>query len=377
MSIGTPRDASRTLGQDTTAPVAEASPSDEPTGLSLLLPEQRTPDGQPVKVRAADDPRYARRRLAFLFRTLVVAVLALVVVFFAAGGWYYSGRIERSALQVGPVAADPRTEFATPKAALGRDVEDVTFSTELGQQQAWFVPGKKTTWAILVHGKGEDRSEMLRMMRAPVRAGLPALDITYRNDADSPLDPSGRYQFGRSEWRDLAAAVVYATDHGAEHVVLIGSSMGGGIVASYLRQSPIHDQVAGVVLDSPMLDLGTVVGYGAEQEPMPVLGHVPGPLTWTAERIATLRYGVSWSAVDYLDDSRWLDVPTLVFHGTADKTVPVALSRRLAARHPGRVTLDVVPGAPHVGSWNADPVAYDATATRFLDRVAPDVTVTR
>ena len=59
-------------------------------------------------------------------------------------------------------------------------------------------------------------------------------------------------------------------------------------------------------------------------------------------------------------------MPTLVFHGTEDTTVPIALSRQLAADHRDLVRLDAVEGAHHVASWNADPRAYESRVRGFL-----------
>ena len=73
--------------------------------------------------------------------------------------------------------------------------------------------------------------------------------------------------------------------------------------------------------------------------------------------------------MDYLDDTSWLRAPALVFHGTADTTVPIATSRELAREQPRRVTLVTVPGTEHVRSWNTDPTAYDGRVARFLERV--------
>jgi hypothetical protein len=44
--------------------------------------------------------------------------------------------------------------------------------------------------------------------------------MQYRNDADVPEDTSWRYQYGRTEWRDLEGAVQHALDHGATGVTL-------------------------------------------------------------------------------------------------------------------------------------------------------------
>ena len=84
-----------------------------------------------------------------------------------------------------------------------------------------------------------------------------------------------------------------------------------------------------------------------------------------AEQVASWRYGVDFDAIDYLPGT-WLRVPALVFHGTADATVPVAVSDQLAAAHPDLVREVRVRGAGHVRSWNADPQAYRAEEARFL-----------
>ena len=145
--------------------------------------------------------------------------------------------------------------------------------------------------------------------------------------------------------------------------------MGGGIIASYLRHEP-EAPVAGVVLDSPMLDFGETVSYGAEQEPLPLFGHVPAPLTWTAKQLTALRYGVDWAATDYLDDTGWLDAPALVIHGSDDTTVPLRTSEA-AQGEPAR------PGHPGGGAGRRarrvverrPRQAYDEEVARFLRRL--------
>jgi alpha-beta hydrolase superfamily lysophospholipase len=192
--------------------------------------------------------------------------------------------------------------------------------------------------------------------------------IGYRNDAGAWQDPSGQYAYGRTEWRDLHAALVWAHDHGARDVVLGGASMGGGIVASYLEHVEDHHGVSGVVLDSPMLDLDTVVSWGARDERLPGGLPLPEPITWAAKRVAGLRYDVGWESLDYVDGpggTDWADVPVLVLHGDADGTVPVSLSRDLA-RADDDVRLEEFPGAGHVESWNSDPGRYDELVTGFV-----------
>ncbi|MGY1602399.1 alpha/beta hydrolase [Geodermatophilus sp. SYSU D00815] len=263
--------------------------------------------------------------------------------------------------------------WADPTAAYGTPFRDVAYPCADAECPAWWVPGSSTTWMVMVHGKGAERAEPLRALGPAVAAGLPALVISYRNDPGAPADPSGRYGYGATEWRDLEAAVAFAVDHGARDVVLFGSSMGGAIVASFLQHSPSADLVRGVVLDSPMLDLRAVVEHAAHQTVLPVLGlPVPDVLTGAAEWIAGWRDDLDWNALDYVPGD-WLTVPALVFHGTGDETVPISVSEELRDGAPDLVELVAVDGAGHVGSWNADPAAYADREAAFLGCVTAAV----
>ena len=247
-------------------------------------------------------------------------------------------------------------------------VRDVSYRSPAGAFPAWLSDGDSSTWAVLVHGRGATRTEMLRLMRTTTALGMPSLAITYRRDAETG---GGLAQFGQDEWADVEAAVQYALDAGAERVVLVGASMGGGIVASFLERSGLAGRAAAVVLDSPMLDLGATIRHGAAQRELPLLGlPIPRPLTWTARQIAAQRFDLDGSRVDYLDDTGWLTVPALVVHGTDDGTVPVSVTRRLAAAEPDLVEAVLVEGADHVEAWNLDPAAYDARVREFLQPLA-------
>lgn len=256
-----------------------------------------------------------------------------------------------------------------PRVALGRPAQEVGIASPAGRFPAWYVPGSGRVWVVLVHGKGASRTEMLRMMRVPVRLGLPALDISYRNDAVLPRDESRQYRYGRTEWEDLAAAVGWAREQGARHVVLVGASMGASVVAEMLERSPYRSLVRGLVLDSPLLSFDHAVDLAASRQDLPVLGGVPGPVTWAAKRFASLRYGVDWDALDHLDDTSWLRVPTLLVHGTGDTRVPFGDSERLAEDQPSLVLLSRDDGVQHLESWNHDPFGYEDELRRFLGTV--------
>lgn len=258
------------------------------------------------------------------------------------------------------VRLDSLAYSGDPQAALGLVFEEVFYSSPLGEFPAWLTRGTSDTWAIFVHGKGSDRREALRMLPNVVEAGLPALVITYRNDEGLPEDPGGYYAYGLTEWEDLESAVEYAIENGAERVVLVGYSMGGGIVTHFLYESALADRVAGAILDAPMLDFSQTVDLGAREDGYPQI------LADLAKAFAGFRFDVDWDKLDYLKRIDELDTPILLFHGDEDDMVPVETSDALAEARPDIVTYVRVAGARHVRAWNTDADAYEAAVAEFL-----------
>lgn len=267
----------------------------------------------------------------------------------------------------------------SPSEVLGLDWDEVPITTPLGEQDAWFVPADSAedTWAILVHGKGSDRDELLRLLKVVHEAGLPALVITYRGDRDQPMDPSGVYGFGATEWPDLDAAVAYARDHGARDLVLAGASTGAAIIGSWLDNAADTESVAGLVLDSPNADVEATFAYGASQRTVPGIGvPLPRALAWTAFRLAELRFPLDFSDVDFSDTLADAPDPLLVFQGAGDRTVPVEATRDLVAEREAaglETTYVETAAGEHVGSYNHDPAAYESALLAFLEDLEPAV----
>jgi uncharacterized protein len=266
------------------------------------------------------------------------------------------------------VALDNKAFPQDPRVGLGIGFRDVAYQGPLGSYPAWLVPGSTDTWAVLVHGNALDRLDTVKIVPALHRLGLPVLMISYRNDAGAPPDPSGMLRYGQTEWQDLAAGVQYALGHGARRLLLVGYSMGGAVVVSFLARSPLAARVAGVVLDAPMLDFSRSVDLGASRQTLPLVGlPLPQSLTDVAKWIASRRYGVEWGSLDYLDGAAQLQTPILLFHGTADTRVPIATSDQLA-RVAADVTYVRVRDADHLDSWNLDPARYDRAVQAFVER---------
>lgn len=253
---------------------------------------------------------------------------------------------------------------------LGLPSSDVTYQSPLGDMSAWLVTPVREqaddTWAIHVHGWRADRRETLRALPAFAAAGVTSLVIDYRNDAGAPADPTGHYRFGRSEWQDVQGAIDYATANGARRILLVGYSTGAAAVMATMEQAADVDPVVGLVFDSPNIDFGRAVKTEAARRTIPGTPiPIPNTLTLVAMTIADWRWDIAWDHINYVSRAGDIDIPMLVFQGSADETVPPSVARDLAAANPARISL-VETTAGHVESWNVDPDAYGARIRDFL-----------
>jgi alpha-beta hydrolase superfamily lysophospholipase len=303
------------------------------------------------------------------------------------GGWAQvgevlsdsDGKVERRLLKGQAPPAGTHVRFTPqmwpgdPKSALGLDFRTVDVPTELGPAPAWLTPGGSgDSWVIAVHGRGGSPQETLRVIPTLHQLGLTVLSVTYRNDDGAPRSPDGFFHLGDSEWRDVESAMRYATAHGAKHLVLYGWSMGGAIAEQVLVQSPLAGQVDAVVLDAPAVSWDKTLVLQAEDRGLPLTGL----LTWDAELVSGWRSGVDFGRMELADSPPAHKPPTLLFHGSADTTVPVQASRDLAAAA-GRlgwpITYVEVAGAEHTAAWNVDPSGYERHLRDFLGG-RPDLT---
>jgi uncharacterized protein len=290
------------------------------------------------------------------------ALVSLALVFHVAGGWYFSTQLISDAFEV---EAD---QITVPTGDY--NLEEVSYESPLGSMDAWYLPADGSTWVIHVHGKGATPSEAEPLFAALQAAGYPQLSITYRNDQGQPLDPSGYYQYGATEWEDVSAAFDYAVDNGAQSVVLSGFSSGAGHVMSFLSRQP-RGAVLGVLMDSPNVNMSQTVDYAASQRELPLIPvAVPGTVAYAAKFITSLRIGVNWKVIDYIDEAdTTVRQPVLIHHGTADLTVPLQESIDLRDANPGLIQLIEVEGADHVGSYDVDRQKYLDDVLGFLSEL--------
>ncbi|GGL89766.1 alpha/beta hydrolase [Deinococcus aerolatus] len=275
-------------------------------------------------------------------------------------------RWQEAALTVGQAVRPTTVGLGTP-ASRGLAYQEVLVPAPHGSMPAWLVPGgpsgaADTDWVIVTHGYRGLRQDALRVLPTFAGLGLTSLTITYRNAHGAPRTPQGVYRLSAEEWEDLEAAVQFAQAHGARQIVLMGFSMGGGITLAFLRYSALASRIAGVVLDSPPLEWRSLIRHFARR-------YYVRPFARLVESLTVMKSGQDFDAVDHLSVMHQFQTPTLLFHGSADRTVPVAQVERFAHARPDIVEYHRVEGAEHIRSWNMNPEWYEATLNRFLRRV--------
>jgi pimeloyl-ACP methyl ester carboxylesterase len=210
-------------------------------------------------------------------------------------------------------------------------------------------------------------SYLLRLKQATEELAYPTLLVNYRNDPGAPATGDSLLLLGQEEYEDVAAAVDYALAHGATDVVVVGPSMGGAITLAYAfrEERPV---IRGLILEAPAADIREKARLRSG-EALPVGGPIGDVLMASGRLFVSMRTGLDFDKVDYVERADELSVPVLLFHGTDDSTVPVEIGQALSDARPDLVELHVVDGAAHVRAWNENPDAYRTTIADFLERV--------
>jgi len=196
---------------------------------------------------------------------------------------------------------------------------------------------------------------------------------------------------------DLAAVI---TQTGARDATLVGFSMGGGEVARYLSrhggksvikaalissvvpcmlksadnpdgtEQAVFDTMAGALRDDRAKFFTGFFKdfFGVTLLTNPVSTEV---VDWArgqamqASLRATLECANAFATTDFRADLASFRVPTLIVHGTADKTVPIAASARAAHAGIAQSTLLEYEGAPH-GLFASDKQRLSDDLLRFI-----------
>ena len=252
----------------------------------------------------------------------------------------------------------------TPKSVSGLDYETIYYQSDLGEFPAYLTNNGDVGIVIFVHGfRGDYSREVFAKMRAGeiVDMGYRSMIISYRNDKGLPKDPSGIFQYGTTEWKDIDGAIDKALEF-TDNVVLWGTSGGGGPISSWLGNVGDNSKVKGIIYEAPVINFWESVEVnGAARYPW-----VPQQLFAYFKIFTEIRYGIDFQDMDFTDNVINSDIPALLFHGDDDEWVPVEMSDFIAENRDTNFTYIRYENVGHVTSWNADPDNYVYQLDTFL-----------
>lgn len=293
----------------------------------------------------------------------VVGGIVLLKVLLTPGGVDWSGA-NNPHPPTDPLVLNYRGD---PAKAFGFDFSTVHYPTELGDAEAWLVPGAQTSGlqAIVVHGIGGIRENGYKQLSVLHEAGIPTLLITYRNDSGAPASPNSLFSFGVTEWRDLEAAVDWMRAQGAARIVLVADSMGAGIAGQYLMHAADTSRIAALALDAPALDFPGLVAGNLRRYYLPF----PRAMAALGTGAIALMTGTDLAMARSADAVAAFDGPLFLAHGTGDLMVPFSLSEALLAKRTAP-TIFVRTGATHLFSFNENPERYRTAFLELLSGIA-------
>ena len=252
----------------------------------------------------------------------------------------------------------------TPKSVSGLDYETIYYQSDLGEFPAYLTNDGDVGIVIFVHGfRGDYSREVFAKMRAGeiVDMGYRSMIISYRNDKGLPKDPSGIFQYGTTEWKDIDGAIDKALEF-TDNVVLWGTSGGGGPISSWLGNVGDKNKVSGIIYEAPVINFWESVEVnGAARYPW-----VPQQLFGYFKIFTEIRYGIDFENMNFTDNVINSDIPVLLFHGDDDEWVPVEMSDLIAEKRDTNFTYIRYENVGHVTSWNADPDNYVYQLDTFL-----------
>ncbi len=298
-------------------------------------------------MRAGPTARLSGRRAA---RALLLAALCLGL---SGCAWL---DMKQRQLALRPTPTQP-TDVATQRPGDERYSVPVSVPGQTDETLSlWWLPctNPDAPSLLYLHGTFRNLYRNLPKIDALREAGFSVLAVDYRGWGDStPIVPSEE-SIVADAWRAWEELVRRQPDP-AERVIF-GHSMGGAIAVTLASRLQAGHDYGALVLESTFSTLPEVAAAAG------FWGSIGAAIT-------TLQF-------DSMSKIGHVDAPVLMLHGTADRTVPIELGRRLRDAAPPGVTWIEVPEGTHSRLHAQAPLVYRRslqalTGTRSCEAAAP------
>lgn len=251
--------------------------------------------------------------------------------------------------------------------------ESIAFSTNTVHQdlqvtaadgtvlRAWlFTPTRPhPNYAILLHGVGDNRSGMHRLIRLLLKNGYAVL---------APDSRTNLVTYGIREAGDvhLWADYLYKTQP-VRNLYGLGESMGAAIL---LQSLPLEPRFQAVVAECPFSTFDAIahdrIAQTFHSNAWPVRA-MADPIIFSGLLYARMRYSVDLEAASPLNAVRGIETPILLIHGLSDTNIYPQHSRVLLFANPQHIVPWFVPNAKHTGAFTTAPDIFEQRVTSFFE----------
>jgi len=213
----------------------------------------------------------------------------------------------------------------------------------------WWLPGPdpRAPTLLYLHGTFRNLFQNLHKIDSLREAGFAVVAVDYRGWGESsPIIPSEATIYADA---DVAWAELVRRQADPRKRVIYGHSMGTGVAVELASRMHAGADYGGLILESSFSSL-------------PDVGRAAGTMGTIA----------SWFVTDEFDSLSKIgkvDAPILMMHGTADKTVPIALGRRLYLAAPANARWVEFPGGSHSGLNREQPQPYRQAVRDFIQQL--------
>jgi dipeptidyl aminopeptidase/acylaminoacyl peptidase len=213
-------------------------------------------------------------------------------------------------------------------------------------------------YAILLHGVGDNRSGMHRLIRMLLRNNYAVL---------APDSRLNLVTYGVREAGDVHAWADYLyRTQPVKNLYGLGESMGASVL---LQSLPLERRFEAVVAECPFSTFGALAHdrvmqqFGTDAWPVRAIA---GPAIFSGLLYGRIQYGVDLAAASPLSAVRTTDTPILLIHGLDDTKIYPQHSRTLLMANPRHVTPWFVPKAGHTGAFSNNPAVFEERVTTFF-----------
>ncbi len=298
--------------------------------------------------------------------TIIALVLVILLLITIAISIRVSMILTQPKRTVAELTQEQRLKFPTMK--------DITFrdsNNELNLN-GWFFPSDNSDKTIiLAHGYGHNRllfgDKTTYFIERALDEGYNVLTFDFRASGTSEGE---RTSLGYYEKYDLLGAIDFAKQKGANHVALVGVSMGGATSILAAAQNP--GNIDAIVSDSSFHDLKSYI-YSS----LPVWSNLPTfPFTFFIMPISTFMTGKDVNDVSPEKYIRNIQAnKVMLIHSKSDTTTSYKSSHKLHAATNSYSLLWVITkenGPEHIEIINEYPQEYTNRVLSFISQKISD-----